>query len=287
MSRWFRHYAGMMRDDKLVRVAIRSGQTIERVVWIYGAILESAAEIDDGGLFDFDAAEAAYFLRAPEEDVGSVVDSLHAVGRLHEGHVVKWGDRQFKSDRSAERQARYRERQRGGDAGGEPPKPSGERDSNSQVTSLSRHGDAPDTETEPETEETPIIPLAGGRRGKCFIPADWKPPAVADLPPRSRACAEQWTDASYQTEAEGFLLYWRSERKMKSDWGDTWANRVIARHSAVMRDQKFGNAAPTSGKVELTAQELRERAEWFIRHGQQDRADECRKKAVLIEQRAA
>jgi hypothetical protein len=36
MSRWFRHYAGMMRDDKLVRVAIRSGQTIERVVWVYG-----------------------------------------------------------------------------------------------------------------------------------------------------------------------------------------------------------------------------------------------------------
>jgi hypothetical protein len=49
VSRWFRHYAGMMRDDKLVRVAIRSGQAIERVCWIWGAILESAAEIDNGG----------------------------------------------------------------------------------------------------------------------------------------------------------------------------------------------------------------------------------------------
>ena len=43
MSRWFRHYAGMMRDDKLVRAAIKSKQSIERVLWIWGAVLESAA----------------------------------------------------------------------------------------------------------------------------------------------------------------------------------------------------------------------------------------------------
>jgi hypothetical protein len=40
-------------------------------------------------------------------------------------------------------------------------------------------------------------------------------------------------------------------------------------------------------KVELTAQELRERAEWFIRHGQPDRADECRRKAIEKERYAA
>jgi hypothetical protein len=122
---------------------------------------------------------------------------------------------------------------------------------------------------------------------KHMIPKDWTAPPVSELPPRARACAEQWTEASYLTEAEAFLLYWRSERKMKSDWRDTWANRVIARHSAIMRDQKFGNAAPTSGKIELTAQQLRERAEWFVRHGQPDRADECRQKAVKLEQRTA
>jgi hypothetical protein len=42
MSRWFRHYAGMMRDDKLVRVAIRSKQTIERVVPGSGAQFSKA-----------------------------------------------------------------------------------------------------------------------------------------------------------------------------------------------------------------------------------------------------
>jgi hypothetical protein len=142
----------MMRDDKLVRVAIRSGQTIERVVWIYGAILESAAEIDEDGKYDFDAAEAAYFLRSSEADVVSVVDALQGAGRICDGAVVNWGDRQFKSDRSAERQARYRERKKHADA------PSGQENeadhvpADAQITSLSRHGDAPETETETETE---------------------------------------------------------------------------------------------------------------------------------------
>lgn len=128
---------------------------------------------------------------------------------------------------------------------------------------------------------------ASGRVGKRLIPEDWSPPPASTLPPRAKACAELWTDASYQTEGEAFLLYWRSERKMKPDWRATWANRVIARHSAVMRDQKFGNSPPSSGKQDLTAVQYRERAEWFIRHGQQDRADECRRKAIAIEQRAA
>jgi hypothetical protein len=39
------------------------------------------------------------------------------------------------------------------------------------------------------------------------------------------------------------------------------------------------------GKVDLSPQQLRERAEWFIRHGQPDRADECRQKAIKLEQR--
>lgn len=146
LSRWFRHYAGMMRDDKLVSVAIKSKQPVERVVWVWGAILESAAEIDDDGLFRFDAAEAAYFLRADETDIRSVVDALADAGRLAEDRVVHWGDRQFKSDRSAERQAAYRDRKRSSvrDGNDKPASPA------EHVTSPSRHGDAPETETELE-----------------------------------------------------------------------------------------------------------------------------------------
>jgi hypothetical protein len=112
MSRWFRHYAGMMRDEKLVRVAVKAGQSVERVIWIWGALLESASEVNDGGRYDFDADEAAYFLRCDATDIRAVTAVLEAMGHLHEGSVVKWGDRQFDSDSSRERQKRYRDRQR-------------------------------------------------------------------------------------------------------------------------------------------------------------------------------
>lgn len=143
MSRWFRHYAGLCRDDKLVRVALKSKQSVERVVWVWSAILESASEIDDHGRFDFDVGEAAYFLRADEADVEAICLSLECLGRISSGTVAKWDDRQFVSDRSAERQKRYRDKQRSHD----------DHNANVGVTSPSRHADAPETETELETDK--------------------------------------------------------------------------------------------------------------------------------------
>lgn len=110
MSRWFRHYAGMMRDEKLVSVAVRAKQPVERVVWVWGAILESAAEINDAGRFEFDAGEAAYFLRCGDDELVRVVECLEDLGRISGGVVARWSDRQFDSDSSKERQRRYRER---------------------------------------------------------------------------------------------------------------------------------------------------------------------------------
>ncbi len=191
MSRWFRHYAGMCRDDKLVSVAIRSKQPIERVVWIWAAILESAAEIDDGGRFSVDEAEIAYFLRADEADVHSVFVGLCNSGRILEDRVAKWSDRQFQSDRSAERQRRYRERHR--DGGEQEPNP----DRDDEVTSPKRQRDAPETETETETEtekkETPtgLSPAVEDRR-----PSD--PPRLALVetikPPVAKPCAKPSDD---------------------------------------------------------------------------------------------
>lgn len=99
-------------------------------------------------------------------------------------------------------------------------------------------------------EEVPPTPRKRGSGERQMIPSDWIAPPVAELSPKARACAEQWTSGSYETHAEAFHQYWRSERKMKADWAGTWANRVIALHSQVMRDQKFGNAPPDprSGK---------------------------------------
>lgn len=158
MSRWFRHYAGMMRDEKLVRVAIKSKQPIERVLWIWGAVLESAAEIDDNGRFDLDPAEVAYFLRTDEDDVGAVLAALADAGRLAGTLVVNWGDRQFSSDRSRDRQAAYRERKRAEKGGSE----GRNGHENDRVTSPSRHDDNGVTAQETETETDNSEPSGSG-----------------------------------------------------------------------------------------------------------------------------
>ncbi|GAA4108700.1 hypothetical protein GCM10023067_04430 [Aminobacter aganoensis] len=99
-----------MRDEKLVRVAVRVKQPVERVVWVWGALLESAAEINEGGRFEFDTGEAAYFLRCDDADMGSILAGLESLGRIGGGMVAKWGERQYDSDGAKERQRRYRER---------------------------------------------------------------------------------------------------------------------------------------------------------------------------------
>src|SRR5690606_22892808 len=118
-------------------------------VWVWGVILESAAEIDDGGRFEVDAAEIAYFLRADEDHIRAIIDALATLQRVDGNFVVKWGSRQFQSDRSASRQAAYRERKRSQVAGNNDKQTS----CDDGVTSPQRHGDAPETETETEAEK--------------------------------------------------------------------------------------------------------------------------------------
>lgn len=108
MSRWFRHYAGMCRDDKLVSAALRSKQTVERVVWVWSAILESAAELNDEGRYAVDAEELAWFLRCKTPPIAAVFDALEATGRIGDGRVCSWSKRQYKVDSSADRVKRYR-----------------------------------------------------------------------------------------------------------------------------------------------------------------------------------
>lgn len=159
MSRWFRHYAGLCRDEKLVSVAIKSRQPVERVVWIWAAILESASEIDDNGRYCLDAAEVAYFLRADESDILAVEAALQAAGRVAESAVVKWSNRQFSSDRSKERVAAHRERKRSERAGIDVSEPS----QNGDVTLQERHGNSPETELETDTEPTVFNEPVGAR----------------------------------------------------------------------------------------------------------------------------
>jgi len=219
MSRWFRHYAGMARDDKLVRIAIRTKQTIERVVWVWSAILESAAEKDDAGHYEIDCAEIAYFLRADEADIRAVVNALTDAAHVDTTTVVKWGDRQFISDRSAERQARYRERQKRELRGHNDKQALGD----GMVTSPSRQRDAPETETETETDtEVKEEPNGSSKKRGCRIPVDF-------VPDQEWAIANGMSQPQAISEAANFCDYWTAKAgaaATKLDWPATWRTWV-------------------------------------------------------------
>jgi hypothetical protein len=249
VSRWFRHYAGMMRDDKLVRVAIRSGQTIERVAWIWGAILESAAEIDDGGRYDLDGPEIAYFLRADVADVERVLSELQSAGRCAEGRVVKWGDRQFTSDRSADRQRAFRERKRQSQLQGEAAT-DGVRDGN--VTSPSRHGDAPETETETEKTEP-----KGSSKKRRPVPDDWQPSEFT-IGSESRKVVDSWPPGELPAQIEQFKAHHRSKRNTFLDPQDAWSTWVLnTRKWGIGRNERTGSAGATG--FAIVAEQLRRR----------------------------
>lgn len=217
MSRWFRHYAGMMRDDKLVRVALQVNQPVERVLWIWGAILESAAEVNKNGKFDFDPAEAAYFLRADQADILSVVTALEAMGRLRNGAVAKWGERQFQSDKSAERQRRYRQNHK-----------AKHRDNNiypSQtsdvtVTAALRNGDAPEleTDTESKTEKKVSKSRASRARPRIPIPDDW----ILTDSDRGYAEGQGFPREQISLMGEAFHNHHRAKGSLMADWHAAW-----------------------------------------------------------------
>jgi hypothetical protein len=111
---------------------------------------------------------------------------------------------------------------------------------------------------------------------------DWQ------LPDEWREWAKKrvgWTDADCDEEAEIFLNHWTAKTGQAAtsiNWFRTWQNWVIRSF------RKPGSAKPKAGqKRELTAQEWRERAEWYVRHGKPDYAEECRRKAITLETKVA
>jgi hypothetical protein len=63
MSRWYRAYEDMACDPKFFGVAARSGETLERVVFVWLRILGSAAKLMAGGAYKLDPVETAAILR--------------------------------------------------------------------------------------------------------------------------------------------------------------------------------------------------------------------------------
>lgn len=116
VQRWFRHYAGLARDEKLLSAALAAGQTPERAVWLWCAILEDAAERNQGGRFEIDLKACAWAIGCKPDALAAIMDALAQLGRIDGGRVVAWPRRQFESDNSTARSRAHRERARNGDA---------------------------------------------------------------------------------------------------------------------------------------------------------------------------
>jgi hypothetical protein len=207
MSRWFRHYAGMMRDEKLVRAAMHSKQSVERVCWVWGAILESASEINDGGRYEIDPMEVAYFLRCDEADVVGIVVALESLARVNKNVVVAWADRQFESDTSRERQKRYRDRQKSS------------LPRNGDVTPPSRDGQVTlqETETDTKTERK----KKEGRSQATRLPADWMIPNDWLL---EATAAGMFREAALASANRMHNWSLSDPKGKKLDWRAAWRN---------------------------------------------------------------
>lgn len=116
MSRWYRAYAGTVKDDKLAEVSVIAGCSRSVSIAVWHAILESAAETDDGGRFDTTPRRVAAALCEPLAVIQAVFDGMSEIGMIGSGGVTAWKLRQYESDKSTERSRKHRETKRNGDA---------------------------------------------------------------------------------------------------------------------------------------------------------------------------
>lgn len=136
MSRWYRAYSGIVKDDKLAEVAVIAGCSRSVAIATWHAILESAADSQDGGRFDTTPRRVAAVLGEPASVIETVFAAMAELGMVGDGAVTAWKRRQFESDSSTERSRKHRETKRNGDA-----------------TLQQQDATPPDTDTETDTEE--------------------------------------------------------------------------------------------------------------------------------------
>lgn len=116
MSRWYRAYAGTVKDDKLAEVSVIAGCSRSVAIAVWHAILESAAETDDGGRFETTPRRVAAALCEPLAAVQAVFDAMTEIAMIGGDSVTAWKNRQYESDKSTERSRKHREAKRNGGA---------------------------------------------------------------------------------------------------------------------------------------------------------------------------
>ena len=131
---WFRTYNEVVTDRKLRRIARLLGEFPESVIGIWITILAAANESTPrGSLNEYDHIDLAESLQMDPNRAKLFWQAFKTAGIISKNGVVNWSFRQFLSDSSKERTAKYRA-------------------SKHAVTSQDRYGDGPDTDTDTDTE---------------------------------------------------------------------------------------------------------------------------------------
>ena len=148
MSRWYRAYAGTVKDDKLAEVSVIAGCSRSVAIATWHAILESAAETDDGGRFETTPRRVAAALCEPLATIQAVFDGMTEISMIGGDAVAAWKTRQYESDKSTERSRKHREAKRNGDAtlqgrSATPPETEADTDSENKEDTASAASSAP------------------------------------------------------------------------------------------------------------------------------------------------
>jgi hypothetical protein len=156
MTRWYRAYAGTIKDDKLAEAAVVAGCSRSVVIATWHAILESAAETAGGGRFDTTSRRVAAALGEPASVIEAVFSAMQEIGLVSGSEIPAWKRRQYESDNSTERSRRHREAARNGNA-----------------TLLQRCATPPytDTDTDTDTERKIDNPISLSKAAREIEPA--------------------------------------------------------------------------------------------------------------------
>lgn len=139
-NRWYRAYTGTVTDDKLAEAALVAGCSRSVAIAGWHCILESAANRNNCGSFDATPRRIAAVLCEPLATVEALVAAFDELALITNGAVAAWKKRQFQSDDSAERVAKYREKKRRETVTND--------DSNANVTACNGDVTPPETETD-------------------------------------------------------------------------------------------------------------------------------------------
>jgi hypothetical protein len=135
VSRWYRAYEGTVNDPKLAEAAAVADVSKAVSVAAWHALLESAAAVNNCGSYEITPRRVSIILCEPTPAVEALFAAYAEVGLIEDGVILAWKRRQFESDDSKERVARYRAK----------------RKENADVTAC--NGDVTPPEAETETEE--------------------------------------------------------------------------------------------------------------------------------------